>query len=307
VREQRWELPDGDFLDLSWSGSGNGDRAQAATADDPRPIAILLHGLEGDRSSNYIVGLSHALQQRGWRSCLMHFRNCGKQPNRLARSYHSGETSDIQRLVEHLRQQYPAAPLMVVGYSLGGNVLLKWLGEQGANAAVDAAVAVSVPMRLDLCADRMETGLSRLYQWHLVSKLRRSSRRKFSQRDDSPYPLDKLRQLRSFRQFDHQFTAPLHGFASTADYYQRSSSRQFLRDIEVPTLIIHALDDPFMTPGVIPEEAELAPSVTLELSEHGGHVGFISGQWPWRLDYWLDQRIPEFLAEQLDSSTNHSA
>lgn len=296
VHEQRWELADGDFLDLAWSD----DPTQPPAANDPRPIAILLHGLEGDRHSNYIVGLTHALQQRGWRSCLMHFRNCGKQPNRLARSYHSGETSDIQRLVEHLRQQYPSAPLMVVGYSLGGNVLLKWLGEKGSSAAVAAAVAVSVPMRLDLCAVRMETGLSRLYQRHLVSKLQRSSRRKFSQRDDSPYPLDKLHQLRSFRQFDHEFTAPLHGFASGADYYQRSSSRQFLRGIQVPTLIIHAIDDPFMTPAVIPEASELAPSVTLELSEHGGHVGFISGRWPHQLHYWLDQRIPEFLAAQLE-------
>jgi predicted alpha/beta-fold hydrolase len=299
VREQRWELPDGDFLDLAWSGIGSGDDVQPPGTSDQRPIAILLHGLEGDRSSNYIIGLTHALQQRGWRSCLMHFRNCGGEPNRLARSYHSGETTDIQRLVERLRNDHPDAPLVVVGYSLGGNVLLKWLGEQGADAAVDAAVAVSVPMRLDLCADRMETGLSRLYQHHLVKKLQHSSRRKFGPRGDSPYPLERLHELRSFRQFDHEFTAPLHGFASGADYYQRSSSRQFLRGIEVPTLIIHARDDPFMTPGVIPEESELAPSVTLELSDHGGHVGFISGHWPWRLHYWLDQRIPEFLAEQL--------
>ena len=233
----------------------------------------------------------------------MHFRNCGNEPNRLARCYHSGETSDLQRLVEYLRRQYPNAPLLVVGYSLGGNVLLKWLGEQGRNAAVDAAVAVSVPMQLDLCADRMETGLSRLYQYYLVKKLQHSTRRKFSQRDDCPYPLEQLRQLRSFRQFDHQFTAPLHGFSSGADYYQRSSSRQFLRGIAVPTLIIHAIDDPFMTPGVIPDETELAPSVTLELSEHGGHVGFISGHWPWKLHYWLDQRIPAFLAKQLPPVT----
>ena len=290
LHKERWELPDGDFLDLAWVNNEHSE------GTDSRPIVVLLHGLEGSIRSNYILGLLAAVRQRGWRGCLMQFRNCGDEPNRLARSYHSGETADLDALITRLRGDYPNAPLAAVGYSLGGNVLLNWLGHNGDHAPIDAAVAVSVPMRLDLCASRMEMGFSRLYQRHLVDKLQRSTHRKFHRRDDSPYPLERLTELNSFRRFDHHVTAPLHGFDGVDDYYQRCSSRQYLRGIRVPTLIIHARDDPFMSPEVIPDEAELSPSVTLELSDRGGHVGFVSGRWPWRPRYWLDERIPGFLS-----------
>jgi predicted alpha/beta-fold hydrolase len=287
-RKERWELPDGDFIDLIWSGPEQG------------PLVILLHGLEGSIDSHYIRGLRNAIERRGWRSCLMYFRNCSGEPNRLARSYHSGETGDLTALVARLRCESPSDRIAVVGFSLGGNVLLKWLGESGTDARVDAAVAVSVPMRLDLCANRMQQGFSRLYQRYLLDRMRASLRRKFRHRDDSPYPLDKLDELDSFWRFDHHITAALHGFNGVDDYYQRASSRQYLPGIHAPTLIIHAQDDPFMTPEVIPEATELSPSTTLELATHGGHVGFVHGP----SQYWLDQRISGYLAEHL--STNQA-
>jgi len=282
-RNERWELPDGDFIDLVWSGPEHG------------PLVILLHGLEGSIHSHYISGLRTAIARRGWRSCLMHFRNCSDEPNRLARSYHSGDTGDLDALVARLRRESPLDPLAVVGFSLGGNVLLKWLGESGAGARVDAAVAVSVPMRLDLCANRMRQGFSRLYQRYLLDKMRASLRRKFRHRDDSPYPLDRLGELDSFWRFDHHITAALHGFSGVDDYYQRASSRQYLSGIHTPTLIIHALDDPFMTPQILPKATELSPTTTLELASHGGHVGFVSGP----SENWLDERIADYLAGHL--------
>lgn len=289
-RNERWELPDGDFLDLVWSGPERG------------PLVILLHGLEGSIDSHYIGGLRTAIDGRGWRSCLMHFRNCSGEPNRLARSYHSGDTGDLDALVSRLKKESPSDPIAVVGFSLGGNVLLKWLGESGADAPIDAAVAVSVPMRLDLCADRMQQGFSRLYQRYLLGRMRASLRRKFRHRDDSPYPLDKLDQLDSFWRFDHHITAALHGFSGVNDYYKRASSRQYLAGIQTPTLIIHAHDDPFMTPDIIPKAAELSPTTTLELASHGGHVGFVSGP----CHYWLDQRISDYLAGYLSSDQTQS-
>lgn len=287
-RLERWEQPDGDFVDLLWSADGDG------------PLVVILHGLEGGIESRHIVGLRRALALRGWSSCVLLFRNCGDRPNRLARSYHSGETGDLDRLIARLRRSAPDRPLAAVGFSLGGNVLLKWLGENGARAALDAAVAVSVPMRLDRCADRLQRGLSRLYQWHLLRHLRGSYRRKFRHRDDPPFPLARLAELRSFRRFDDRVTAPLHGFAGVDDYYRRCSSRGFLAGIRVPTLVIQARDDPFMTPDMLPSAAELSATTTLELSPRGGHVGFVGGPHPCRPRYWLDRRIPAFLAAYLD-------
>jgi predicted alpha/beta-fold hydrolase len=224
----------------------------------------------------------------------MHFRGCSGEPNRLARGYHSGETGDVAHVVAMLRQREPNVPIGIVGYSLGGNALLKWLGESGTRACVDAAVAVSVPFRLDRAADRMEHGFSALYQWELVTRLRRTIMNK-SKRLSMPIALENVPTLRTFREFDDAVTAPLHGFAGVDDYYRRASSRQYLHGITVPTLIIHSLDDPFMTPDAVPTSAELSPAIEVELYEHGGHVGFVAGTLPWRAQYWLEQRIPIFL------------
>jgi predicted alpha/beta-fold hydrolase len=237
----------------------------------------------------------------------MHFRGCSGMPNRLARGYSAGDTADLAHIAQLLHQREPATPLAVVGYSLGGNALLKWLGEAGSAAPVQAAVAVSVPFLLDSAARRMGRGLSRLYQHHLLHALRRSYRAKFQQRADGPVTLDELAQLRDFYAFDDRVTAPLHGYAGVDDYYARASCRPYLRHIAVPTLILHAHDDPFMLPEAIPDPAELSACTHLELSDGGGHVGFVGGRWPWRAEYWLEQRIPAFLAEQWSSRSTATA
>lgn len=284
LRRERLELPDGDFIDLDWLVHGE------ATG----PLVVILHGLEGSSDSQYARGLLAVLGERKWRAAVMHFRGCSGEPNRLARSYHSGETGDLAHVISVLRSRARRAPLGVVGYSLGGNVLLKWLGESG-TTAIDAAVAVSVPFDLARAAERLERGVSRLYQWELVQRLHASVERK---RARIPLPLRAdVSTLRTFRDFDEHVTAPLHGFRGADHYYAVASSRQYLHGIRVATLLLHAADDPFMTAQAVPRADELSPTTTLELSARGGHVGFVGGRWPWRPDYWLEQRIPAFLEE----------
>jgi len=283
--EERVELADGDFLDIAWG------------ARDGRENVLVLHGLEGSIDSHYAGTLLQALDRHGFNPVFMHFRGCSGEPNRLPRSYHSGETGDLETIVR-LFERRSGRPLgAVIGFSLGGNVLLKWLGEQSDPGRVKTAIAVSVPFRLGDCAERLERGLSRHYQNYLLRSLRRSYRRRFS-RIPSPLRVD-VERLRSFRSFDDAVTAPLHGFSGVDDYYRRSSSRQYLPQIRTPTLILHAADDPFMWPRTLPREEELSAAVTLELSPHGGHVGFVAGRWPWRPNYWLEGRIIEHLRQTI--------
>ena len=288
LRRERLELPDGDFVDLDWVDPAHG------------PIVILLHGLEGSSRSRYARGMLQALGRHGFRAVLMYFRGCAGEPNRLARSYHSGETGDLDFLVQTLKKREPHTALALVGFSLGGNVLLKWLGENAGRAPVETAVAVSVPFMLADSVRRMERGFSQIYQWNLLASLRRSLKRKFARRP-CPIPLAGLSRLRGFRDFDEHITAPLHGFRGAEHYYAAASSRPFLRRIEVATLVVHAADDPFMTPSVIPSAEELSPAIRFELSRHGGHVGFVAGPWPWQARYWLEERIPAWLQQQLSA------
>lgn len=286
LRRERLALPDGDFLDLDWTRRAHG------------PLVLVLHGLEGSARSRYVRALLHALDARGVRGCAMHFRGCSGEPNRLARSYHSGETDDLDFVVRTLRARAPDAALGIAGYSLGGNVLLKWLGERGARAGVVAAAAVSVPFVLSRSADRLDRGFSKLYQWKLLRDLRASVRRKFRSLP-APIALDGLARLRSFWTFDEHVTAPLHGFGGADDYYARSSCKPYLRQIRVPTLIVHAKDDPFVPADSIPAHSELAECIELDLCEHGGHVGFVEGPTPWQAHYWLETRLGEFFGMRM--------
>lgn len=287
LRRERLELPDGDFLDLDW------------TLNDEGPIVVILHGLEGSSRSQYVRGLLKVLQAQGWRGLVLHFRGCSGEDNRLARGYHSGETGDLAWVIGQLREREPHTQIAAVGYSLGGNVLLKWLGERGADAPLQAAVAVSVPFILQEAADRFCRGFSRLYQWALLRSLKRNYRRKFASLPP-PLAVDPI-SLNRFWDFDDQVTAPLHGFDSAQHYYTVASSRQYLRGIRVPTLIVHSVDDPFMSPVVVPDASELSAHIDFELYSHGGHVGFVSGRWPWQPRYWLEERIPSFLRRRLQT------
>ena len=290
LQRERLELPDGDFLDLDYT-------ANLSTSPLEVPLIIVLHGLEGSSDSGYARGLLQALQQRSWVGVVMHFRGCSGEPNRLRRSYNAGDTGDLAYVIATLQARWPSKPLAAVGYSLGANVLLNYLAEQGGRCVLKAAVAVSVPFKLEAAAERMRHGLSRLYQWHLLRSMRASYKAKFANRKDAPVPLDAVHQLRDFFQFDDQITAPLHGYQGVDDYYRRASCRQYLYQIETPTLILHARNDPFMYVDTAPTAKELGAGMRLELTSSGGHVGFISGAWPWRAQYWLEQRIPGFLSD----------
>jgi predicted alpha/beta-fold hydrolase len=280
VRDERLELADGDFLDLSWVGEGN------------TPLVLILHGLNGSVNSHYVNGLLNSILQRGWRGVLMHFRGCSKEPNRLAKSYHSGETADLNTVIAEILHREPNVQLYVVGYSLGGNVLLKALGTGAINKRVKAAVAVSVPFELAKTANHMSKGLSRIYQWHLVSGLISKYKQKFKT-IKSPANSN-VNKLGTFWKFDNDVTAPLHGFKDAADYYHKSSSRQYLTKIEITTLVIHAKDDPFTPVNSVPGINDLSDQVLLELYDSGGHVGFVTGKYPWRAKYWLEHKILDF-------------
>lgn len=280
IRNERLELADGDFLDLGWIGKGDA------------PLVLILHGLNGSIKSHYVNGLLQAVLQCGWRGVLMHFRGCSTEPNRLAHSYHSGETGDLKQVVAEILRREPNVTLFIVGYSLGGNVLLKALGRNEINKTVKAAVAISVPFELDQTADYMSKGIARMYQRHLVTGLITKYIKKFG-KNKTPTEVN-IKKLRTFWEFDDHVTAPLHGFNDAADYYQQSSSRQFLNKIQIPTLIIHSRDDPFTHPRSIPQPDETSAKVSLEITSHGGHVGFVTGLNPWRPIYWLEQKILGF-------------
>lgn len=287
--------PDHDFIDIDFCGQGD------------KPLIILLHGLTGSSQSGYIKGLQRALLKQGLRSAAVNFRGCSGQSNDRARCYHSGETEDIQFVYETLRLREPDTPLGVVGFSLGGNVLLKWLGEQGQSINLFAAVAISVPLLLGVCATKLDKGFARLYRGNLLKdlkvymdiKLRHLHGIGQTEEAEKVKELGDLSGINSFWQYDDRVVAKLHGFDDVYDYYQRSSSRHYLKSISVPTLLIQAADDPFMTAEVLPDPEEIPNQLQLELTQHGGHVGFITGGIPFKPQYWLDQRIPEFLLGHL--------
>lgn len=285
ITPERLELPDGDFLDLVWVGNNSG------------PLILVLHGLEGSITSHYAEGILETLYQQDFRPVFMHFRGCGDEPNRLPKSYHFGDTGDLGLVLQHIQARSGKAIAAAIGYSLGGNVLLKWLGEQGDASTLQTAIAISVPFNLNDCALRLERGVSRIYRQHLLGHLRASYKRKF-RRISVPLEVD-VDSLRSFREFDDQITAPLNGFNGVDHYYAESTSKPYLRRITTPTLILQALDDPFMYPDSLPCTDDLSPTVTLELSDKGGHVGFIDGPGFWYRRFWLEQRIARHLKETL--------
>ncbi len=283
LKRERIELPDGDFIDLDWIGK-----------ERIGPTVLILHGFEGSIHSHYAKGMLKSIYDMGWRGVFMHFRGCSGVPNRLPRGYHPGETTDVAYIVERILIRDANVPIAAVGYSLGGNVLLKWLGESGASNPLSAAVAVSVPYELSKVAFRVQRGFSRFYQWYLLKCARE---RLLSKPNHLPPAIDLelLAHAYTITQFDSHYTVPLHGFSTVDEYYEKNSSRQYLKSITVPTLLVHAKDDPFMTSDAIPQPHELSPNIELEVTDKGGHVGFVSGAYPWAPRYWLEDRVPEFL------------
>ena len=297
TRRERWDTPDdGDFVDL--------ERLDApAGAPCGTPRLVLLHGLEGAPRSHYAQGLFAEARSRGWAMDLLIFRSCSGELNRARRLYHSGETGDADFVIRRIAAEQPGAPLAVIGVSLGGNVLLKWLGEQGSAVPRElrAAATVSVPYDLARGSRHIERGFSRVYSRHFLRSLKRKASAKRERYPDlfDPATLDRSRTLWDF---DHHVTAPVHGFASAADYYARSSAIHFLDRVRVPTLMLSAADDPFLPAGVLDDVRAVArgnPELRLEFVPHGGHVGFVAGPVPWRPAYWAEQRVLGFVEPRL--------
>lgn len=287
LRVERLETPDGDFVDLGWAGEWNVGG----------PIVVLVHGLGGGFESKYLLGTGARLAAGGWRVCALLLRGASPEPNRLDRAYNQGDTADLRLLWRVLREREPTTFLATIGWSLGGNVTLKALGEEGDDAPVDAACAVSVPFRLRECVEHLRIGFARQYQKRLLDSLKEMVLRKHRFRPiAAPADVPKALAARDFFEFDDAFTAPLNGYRDAEDYYARAACGQYLPQVRRPTLILHALDDPFMVPSVIPESSQLASDVTLELSFRGGHVGFISAGPMGRPVCWSEDHLCRHLA-----------
>ena len=285
---EKFTLNDDDFLECYWHNK--------PSTNSTKPIIILFHGLAGSFKSPYIQGLMSESAKKGFASVLMHFRGCSGVENLKPRSYHSGESSDALVWIEYLSIKYPNAKLFAVGYSLGGNMLLKLLGESKNKSLLNAAVSVSAPLQLDICANAMKRDFSKFYQHILLKNLNIALDKKYDSHNMElllNFKRQNIQKLKTFWEFDETYTAPIHGFKSAQDYYTKCSSKQFLKNIQTPTLIIHSKDDPFMTQEIIPLQNELSSSVEVEISENGGHVGFIGGTF-FKPDYWLEKRVVSY-------------
>ncbi len=287
LRRERWTTPDGDFIDV--------DRVDAPPGA-AAPLVVLFHGLEGSAESPYACALMAAVAGRGWRGAVAHFRGCGGELNLAPRAYHSGDADEIDWILRRFTTEAASAdqPLFAAGVSLGGNALLKWLGERGTDAAfVRAAAAVCPPQDLHAGAVALSRGLSLGYTRHFLVSLKRKSLGKLAQ-----YPglfdRDKMLAARDFFDFDEDVTAPMHGFAGCMDYWRRSSCRQFLGGIRVPTRILNALNDPFLPPQALARPQEVASCVRLHYSPQGGHVGFHAGHPRRRGDWLADYLLASF-------------
>ena len=287
-QRQRIATPDGDFLDLDFSPVG-ADR-----------LAIVSHGLEGSSERAYVLGMVRVLNRSGWDALAWNFRGCSGEPNLQLRFYHSGDTEDLDTVVSHVLADSRYSLVALIGFSLGGNITLKYLGERG--AAVDprirAAVAFSVPCDLTSSAVAMSRACNTIYMKRFLRMLHVKIRWKMQQFpgviDDHQYQY-----VRTFHQFDERYIAPLHGFLSAEDYYQKASSLPFLAGVSVPTLLVNAADDPFLAPACYPlQPARNNRHLFLEIPPFGGHVGFM--RWSEDGDYWSEKRAMQFLMSVVD-------
>lgn len=282
-RRERWSTPDGDFVDADW-----------VDGDPHAPLVVLFHGLEGGSRSHYAASLMRHLRVLGWRGVVPHFRGCSGELNRLPRAYHSGDAEEIGWMLREAARHATDAALYAAGVSLGGNALLKWLAASGKDAGklIAKAAAISAPMVLQAAGDGLARGFNRVYTRHFLRPLKRKSLAKLTL-FPGLYDAETVRRAANLRQFDDVVTAPLHGFRDADDYWTRASSRPDLERIAIPTLIVHAHNDPFLPGTYLPDAAQLPGPVSLEITRGGGHAGFASGPWPGNLD-WLPHRLTAF-------------
>lgn len=287
-RRERLELPDGDFLDFDWVDGQTG-----------APVVVLFHGLEGSADSHYARDLMAHARMRGWHGVVAHFRGCSGEDNRLPRAYFAGDSGDIERMLCHVKSLHAHAPVYAVGVSLGGNALLKWLGEQGEAACtlVERAAGVSAPLDLTAAGHTLDRGFNRrIYTARFLVTLKQKALRKAA---CFPGILDAkaIAAATTFRKFDTLVTARLHGFRDADDYWLQVSSKPLLHAIAIPTLVINAQNDPFLPAWALPSPDEVSPAVTLEQPATGGHVAFPSGAFPGNLD-WLPRRLMQHFDTQ---------
>jgi predicted alpha/beta-fold hydrolase len=286
-RRERWETPDNDFIDVDWLDH----------SPDSTNLIVLFHGLEGYAQSHYALSLMAIIARQGWHGVVPHFRGCSGEANRLLRSYHSGDSREIDWILRRIKSENPRTKIYVVGGSLGGNMLLKWLGEEreGASSVVERAITVSTPVDLVAAAGELDCGIKRiLYTEYFLRTMRPKAVAKISAHGLSIDPRV-VRASLTFRQFDDLYTAPIHGFKDAEDYWTRCSGKPWLKSIRVPTLLLNAQNDPFLPVSALPNKEEVSDAVTLEFPATGGHVGFVTGRFPGHLE-WLPKRIMRFFS-----------
>ncbi|MDB4916069.1 MAG: hypothetical protein JWM95_3713 [Gemmatimonadetes bacterium] len=299
TRSERWHTPDDDEIEIRRLDAPVGSNSSI-------PRLIVLHGLEGTIRSHYLQGVLHQARARGWAADVLIFRGCNGETNRARRLYHSGETTDIDFVVRRLVAENPGQPLVAVGFSLGGNVLLKWLGEQGTSVpdTLIAAAAVSVPFDLERSARHIEHGFSRIYGHHFLKTLKVKARAKLARYPEA-FDASALERAKTLHAFDDAVTAPLHGFADAHDYYSKSSSLGFLSRIRRPTLLLSSTDDPFLPRSVVDDVLKVAllnRHLETEFYDRGGHVGFVGGTFPFKTHYFAEERVVEFLCDRIARS-----
>jgi uncharacterized protein len=284
-RRERWVTPDSDFVDV--------DFASPEPADTGARVLVLFHGLEGNSSSHYARSIARHFADLGWRVLIPHFRGCSGEPNLLPRAYHSGDSEEGDWILRRVHAQWPQAPLFAVGVSLGGNMLAKWLGERESEAAfVTAAASIGSPLDLAAGGAALGRGFNLVYTRMFLATLKQKALAKTS-RFPGIVVVDALHASRNLYEFDNVFTAPLHGFRDTDDYWLRASGKPWLRAVRVPHLVLNARNDPFVPAASLPREHEVAPAVTLEQPDGGGHIGFAMGPWPGNLAF-LPRRLEQF-------------
>ena len=294
-RRERWETPDGDFIDLDWI-----DGPAASGGFAPKPLLVLFHGLEGSARSHYAISVMRAVARRGWTGVVPHFRGCSGELNRLPRAYHSGDSPEIDWVLRRLRQRFPERRICVAGVSLGGNALLKWLGEQEflARPVVDAAAAICPPLDLAACGHHLARGFNRVYTRHFLGTLKAGARARLA-RHPGLYDRERMERARNLYEFDDVVTGPLHGYRDADEYWRLASSKPWLRHVRLPTLLVSPANDPFLPIAALPVPArgELSADVRFEMPPQGGHVGFVDGTLPGHLD-WLPQRLFTFFSQE---------
>ena len=284
-RRERWDTPDGDFVDVDFA------LPEPAAAD--APVLVLFHGLEGCAQSHYARAAMRAAADRGWRGVVPHFRGCSGEPNRMARAYHSGDSDEGDWILRRIHARFPAAALHAVGVSLGGNMLAKWLGERGADAGfVAAAASVGAPLDLAAGGVALARGFNLVYTKMFLATMRAKALAKIA-RDPGVAEAEAIRASRNLYDFDNVYTAPVHGFRDTEDYWARASAKPHLGGVTVPHLVLNARNDPFVPAASLPRPQDVSRFVHLEQPQEGGHIGFASGRFPGDLGF-LPERLFRF-------------